>query len=102
MLLPHRHYLNATLVSYRNSSNITARLDYKIENVKLKLIQLSIINILSKLFRSDGPSSSTTSTVAVPRKHIIQVSTYQMCILMLFNSRDKLTYEVSQQFNTIS
>jgi len=43
--------------------------------------------------RPDGPSSSTTSTVAVPRKHIIQVSTYQMCILMLFNSRDKLTYE---------
>jgi len=43
--------------------------------------------------RPDGPSSSTTSTVGVPRKHIIQVSTYQMCILMLFNSRDKLTYE---------
>ena len=31
-----------------------------------------------------------------PRKHIIQVSTYQMCILMLFNSRDKLTYEEIQ------
>ncbi|XP_039280092.1 cullin-3 isoform X2 [Nilaparvata lugens] len=28
-----------------------------------------------------------------PRKHIIQVSTYQMCVLMLFNNRDKLTYE---------
>jgi len=43
--------------------------------------------------RPDGPSSSTTSVAAGPRKHIIQVSTYQMCILMLFNSRDKLTYE---------
>lgn len=48
----------------------------------------------------DGASSST-SMVAVsnsnqklgPRKHIIQVSTYQMCILVLFNSRDELTYE---------
>lgn len=28
------------------------------------------------------------------RKHIIQVSTYQMCVLMLFNNREKLTYEV--------
>jgi len=30
---------------------------------------------------------------SAPRKHIIQVSTHQMCILMLFNHRDKLTYE---------
>ena len=28
-------------------------------------------------------------------KHIIQVSTYQMCILMLFNKRDVMTCEVS-------
>ncbi|VVC29809.1 Hypothetical protein CINCED_3A020975 [Cinara cedri] len=27
------------------------------------------------------------------RKHIIQVSTYQMCVLLLFNTRDKLTFE---------
>lgn len=27
------------------------------------------------------------------RKHVIQVSTYQMCILMLFNNRPELTYE---------
>ncbi|KFM81912.1 Cullin-3-A, partial [Stegodyphus mimosarum] len=37
------------------------------------------------------PSSSERSSS--PRKHIIQVSTYQMCVLMLFNSRDRLTYE---------
>ncbi|XP_057368475.1 cullin-3-A-like [Daphnia carinata] len=44
--------------------------------------------------KSDGPSSSTSSTSANgPRKHIISVSTYQMCILMLFNTRDRLTYE---------
>ena len=30
------------------------------------------------------------------RKHIIQVSTYQMCVLMLFNNREKLTYEEIQ------
>lgn len=30
---------------------------------------------------------------STPRKHIIQVSTHQMCILMLFNHRDRLTYE---------
>ncbi|XP_046402538.1 cullin-3 isoform X1 [Ischnura elegans] len=30
------------------------------------------------------------------RKHIIQVSTFQMCVLMLFNNRDRLTYEEIQ------
>ncbi|XP_054282232.1 cullin-3-like [Macrosteles quadrilineatus] len=46
----------------------------------------------------DGASSSTGSrnVASSPRKHIIQVSTYQMCILMLFNNRDKLTYEELQ------
>ncbi|XP_038222532.1 cullin-3-A [Zerene cesonia] len=28
-----------------------------------------------------------------PRRHIIQVSTFQMCVLLLFNKRDRLTYE---------
>ncbi|KAL1123778.1 hypothetical protein AAG570_001551 [Ranatra chinensis] len=31
-----------------------------------------------------------------PRKHIIMVSTYQMCVLMLFNNRERLTYEEIQ------
>ncbi|KAJ8031130.1 Cullin-3-B [Holothuria leucospilota] len=32
------------------------------------------------------------------RRHIIQVSTYQMCILMLFNTREQWTYEeISQE-----
>ena len=48
----------------------------------------------------DGASSSTSlmssgSGPAGPRKHIIQVSTYQMCVLMLFNNREKLSYEVN-------
>lgn len=37
----------------------------------------------------EGASSSKG-----PRRHIIQVSTYQMCVLMLFNNREKWTYEV--------
>ncbi|KAH8325882.1 hypothetical protein KR067_009683 [Drosophila pandora] len=43
----------------------------------------------------DAPSSSS-SGCAVPtttRKHILQVSTYQMCVLLLFNNRDVLTYD---------
>nr|CAI5860540.1 unnamed protein product [Callosobruchus analis] len=44
----------------------------------------------------DGACSSSTSLASNrsgPRKHIIQVSTYQMVVLMLFNNHDKLTYE---------
>ncbi|XP_072376964.1 cullin-3 isoform X1 [Diabrotica undecimpunctata] len=44
----------------------------------------------------DGACSSSTTIVSMrsgPRKHIIQVSTYQMVVLMLFNNHDKLTYE---------
>lgn len=48
----------------------------------------------------DGASSSTSlmssgSGPSGPRKHIIQVSTYQMCVLMLFNNRERLSYEVN-------
>ncbi len=32
------------------------------------------------------------------RKHILQVSTFQMTILMLFNNRDKSTFEVLHSF----
>lgn len=39
--------------------------------------------------------SQRSSSCGNTRKHIIQVSTYQMCVLMLFNKREKLTYEVS-------
>lgn len=41
--------------------------------------------------RDDDASGASSSKG--PRKHIIQVSTYQMCVLMLFNNRDKWTYE---------
>jgi len=39
-------------------------------------------------------SSSSIGGVKSARKHIIQVSTYHMVILMLFNHRDTWTYEV--------
>lgn len=48
---------------------------------------------------SDASSSTallappTPKAPTAPRKHIIQVSTYQMCVLMLFNNRDRLLYE---------
>lgn len=47
---------------------------------------------------NEGACSSSTSVGSTsknngPRKHIIQVSTYQMVVLMLFNNHDKLTYE---------
>ncbi|XP_071084528.1 cullin-3-A-like [Haliotis cracherodii] len=44
--------------------------------------------------KKEEPSEmSAASSAKGPRKHILQVSTYQMCILMLFNNRDKWTYE---------
>lgn len=42
--------------------------------------------------------SQRSSLCSTPRKHIIQVSTYQMCVLMLFNKRERLTYEVSSAY----
>lgn len=38
-----------------------------------------------------GPASSAKGI----RKHILQVSTYQMCVLVLFNIKEKWTFEVS-------
>ena len=37
----------------------------------------------------------TTTTATKERKHTLQVSTYQMVILMLFNSKDSWSYEVN-------
>jgi len=46
---------------------------------------------------SESVGASSSSTKAGSRKHIIQVSTYQMCVLMLFNNREKWTYEEIKQ-----
>ncbi|XP_052215704.1 cullin-3-like [Dreissena polymorpha] len=45
------------------------------------------------LKKEDSSDSVGASSSKGPRKHIIQVSTYQMCVLMLFNNREKWTYE---------
>ncbi|CAG9099264.1 Cullin-3 [Plutella xylostella] len=47
---------------------------------------------LTAMFLS-APSGSPPHSPAPPRRHIIQVSTFQMCVLLLFNKRPKLTYE---------
>ncbi|XP_045770693.1 cullin-3-B isoform X1 [Maniola jurtina] len=40
------------------------------------------------------PRSPPASAPApAPRRHIIQVSTFQMCVLLLFNKRERFTYE---------
>ena len=52
----------------------------------------------TKKEESGDTSGASSSSKGGPRKHIIQVSTYQMVILMLFNNRDKLTYDVSGHF----
>lgn len=44
---------------------------------------------------SSDSAAASASKPGGPRKHILQVSTYQMCILLLFNNRDKWTFEVS-------
>jgi cullin 3 len=64
----------------------------------------------------NGPSSSSSSSTiansAVPtsmpraksengRRHIIVTSTFQMCVLLLFNLRDKMTYEEIKEETSI-
>ncbi|XP_003737732.1 cullin-3 [Galendromus occidentalis] len=54
-----------------------------------------------------GPRKEEDDTEAPPgkagaRKHILTVSTYQMCILMLFNKKEKLTFEEIKQETDIA
>lgn len=53
---------------------------------------------------SDVSSSSLRHSKAVfkPRKHVLNVSTHQMCVLMLFNTREKITYEEMKTETDIS
>lgn len=50
---------------------------------------ISSTSITSTSNASEQLSNQSSSA----RKHIISVSTYQMCILMLFNNKDQITYE---------
>jgi cullin 3 len=45
----------------------------------------------------EGESRPTTTNASIKeRKHTLQVSTYQMVILMLFNSKDVWSFEVRE------
>ncbi|CAF0979716.1 unnamed protein product [Adineta ricciae] len=51
----------------------------------------------------DGESRPTTTTITTKeRKHTLQVSTYQMVILMLFNLKESWSFEEIQQETDIS
>ncbi|VDP02089.1 unnamed protein product [Soboliphyme baturini] len=42
---------------------------------------------------SSGINEGSLEKFGYPRKHILCVSTYQMCVLMLFNKRERYSYE---------
>ncbi|XP_046910936.2 cullin 3 isoform X1 [Dermatophagoides farinae] len=66
------------------NKNVVAKLD---NTVSSSAPNANVNNGLS------SSSSSSTQCTIKPRKHILNVSTYQMAVLMLFNNRRKLTYE---------
>lgn len=43
----------------------------------------------------ENGADACASDAQVTRKHILQVSTFQMTILMLYNNREKYTFKVS-------
>jgi len=46
----------------------------------------------------DAGLGSTSGAVSLStRKHVLKGSTYQMCVLILFNNRERMTYEEIQQ-----
>ncbi|KAK8762567.1 hypothetical protein V5799_026169 [Amblyomma americanum] len=57
--------------------------------------QLGWADLSAVFCGQDQPSTSSAPSVVVsrPRTYIIVVSTYQMCVLMLFNNRDRIPYE---------
>ncbi|XP_026326666.1 cullin-3 isoform X2 [Hyposmocoma kahamanoa] len=57
--------------------------------------QLGSADLHATFRASSGGASPPRSppAPAAPRRHIIQVSTFQMCVLLLFNKRERLTYE---------
>ena len=50
----------------------------------------------SQAIASSSVTSSTPSSSS--RKHILQVSTYQMVVLMLFSNKEKWSYDVSIKY----
>lgn len=51
---------------------------------------------------SSGPrSGSSAASAANPKKHILCVNTFQMCVLLLFNRRDRYTYDEIKEETSI-
>lgn len=53
--------------------------------------------IQSSKYDASSTSGAPPAGILQTRKHVLQVSTYQMCVLMLFNNRQRLSYEEIQQ-----
>lgn len=54
------------------------------------------VKLSDELSQQEEPSTSSNSAVVKSeRRHVLSVSTYQMCTLMLFNQRSTMTFEVS-------
>lgn len=47
---------------------------------------------------NQSATSSAVASSVTSRKHILQVSTYQMVVLMLFSNKEKWTFEVGRVF----
>lgn len=59
--------------------------------------RLCLLGFFEKIQQEDGSEvgvGGAQVTGSNTRKHILQVSTFQMTILMLFNNREKYTFEV--------
>lgn len=54
---------------------------------------VDLSSMSSAVSTSSDPSPRLPAKLGPPRKHILSVSTHQMCVLMLFNTRERLTYE---------
>jgi len=50
-----------------------------------------------KVGRAAAADCEETSEAIQTRKHILQVSTYQMVLLMLFSNKEKWTFEVTDK-----
>lgn len=80
--------LNAEFyTSVKRTPNIDSQIKTNIDNT----VSSSAPNM--NLSHGNVANATEPQYIIKPRKHILNVSTYQMAVLMLFNSRRKMTYE---------
>ena len=63
-----------------------------------KSIKMEVVEMEDDL--NTGVSSVANSSLSSHRKHILQVSTYQMVVLMLFSNKERWSFEVIFVFRT--